>query len=652
MKKTLLTIMACATTLVATAQTNGTANRAIEDPDKPFGFCTVSSRTDAASTYNVTGGGCYTYPLPDDFTGSSIVLKSTGMDMKAAIQNAIKQNDVVILDGADGDFIVSSSIGFERGNKTILGINNARICTKWFVTDEIRNALDAAGVPSMSTSGGGGTLPNGTSVGEEAEYNTRKIIIELTGDNSESYRNAGIFSVNKHNIIIRNLKFVGPGSIDVGGSDLVSFSGAKNCWVDHCDFQDGMDGNFDITNASDFNTVSWCTFTYTSRSYMHQNTNLVGSSDSETTGKLNTTFAYNWWGPGCRARMPMARVGKIHMLNNYYSCAGNSTVCINPRKKSEFLIDGNYFASGVKRYYTENDATAVTWTENNYIKEASSLPSSKGSTVTVPYDYTAAPYADVPDAIQQGAGATLAYGDGGSSEQEGIVGSILWAMGASTDALVSGNKFTNYIYTAAFTMGSELSVKGKKSVSGVGEETRIQQDNVNATEATDANAITFSLTTTVGSMFKATELSFTATRFGTDRGKMDVKWIDNNTIVLATGITPNRDNASTPYSTYTYNVANQSTAKDGTSSFVINLYELSFHNDNGDSFKDVGFANITIKGVIADPTGIATAVTIGTPVSTEYYDLNGRRLQQPQHGINIRVDRMADGRTVTKKVVR
>jgi hypothetical protein len=41
----------------------------------------------------------------------------------------------------------------------------------------------------MSTSGGGGTLPNGKSVSEEAEYNTRKIIIEMTGDNSESYRN-------------------------------------------------------------------------------------------------------------------------------------------------------------------------------------------------------------------------------------------------------------------------------------------------------------------------------------------------------------------------------------------------------------------------------------------------------------------------------
>ena len=85
----------------------------------------------------------------------------------------------------------------------------------------------------------------------------------------------------------------------------MSFRGTKNCWVDHCEFVDGMDGNFDITQKSDFNTVSWCTFSYSARSYMHQNTNLVGGSDSEATGYLNTTFAFNHWGDGCLARMPM-----------------------------------------------------------------------------------------------------------------------------------------------------------------------------------------------------------------------------------------------------------------------------------------------------------------------------------------------------------
>ena len=39
------------------------------DQDKPFGYCTRTSRTDAASIYQMYGGGCYTYPIPKDFAG-------------------------------------------------------------------------------------------------------------------------------------------------------------------------------------------------------------------------------------------------------------------------------------------------------------------------------------------------------------------------------------------------------------------------------------------------------------------------------------------------------------------------------------------------------------------------------------------------------
>lgn len=378
------------------------------DQQKPFGFCTVTSRT-ANTAYNITGGGCYVYPVEGVSNDKVAVLTSTGNDMKTAIQNAISSKDVIIFDGSNGDFFVSSFITLNSvKNKTLLGINGARLCTTWYITDEIRKALDDAGVPNMSTSSGtGGQLPNGVNVSEEAEYNTRRIIIEMTGDNSETYRNSGVFYFkNCENIIVRNISFLGPGSIDVGGADLLSFVGTKNCWVDHCDFVDGMDGNFDITQKSDFNTVSWCTFSYTDQSYMHQNTNLVGSSDSEATGYLNTTFAFNMWGAKCRARMPMARVGKIHMLNNYFNCAGNGSACINPRKNSEFLVEGNYFASGVSKCYTQSSATAVTWTSTNH---SSQSVSSFGDKVTVPYAYTEAPVNDIPTVVGENAGATLTF---------------------------------------------------------------------------------------------------------------------------------------------------------------------------------------------------------------------------------------------------
>ena len=230
----------------------------------------------------------------------------------------------------------------------------------------------------------------------------------MTGDNKESYRKSGILSlIECQNIVIRNIMFRGPGSIDVGGNDLMScVNKTKNCWIDHCAFIDGMDGNFDITGMSDFITVSWCTFSYTEHSYMHQNTNLVGYSDREVPGYLNTTFAFCWWGTGCKQRMPMVRVGKIHMLNNYFTST-TANNCINPRVNSEFLIEGNYIEKGVKRYYSQNGAIAVTWTADNYVAEDSSLPTSVGAIVTVPYDYSVAPYRDVPIVVKKGAGATL-----------------------------------------------------------------------------------------------------------------------------------------------------------------------------------------------------------------------------------------------------
>ena len=397
-----ITLVACSTLSLTAAD---------YDLNKPFGFCTVSSRTDASNTYNVTGGGCYTYPVIGVSSDKVITLTSTGKDMKTAIANAIKNYNVIIFDGSKGDFIVSSNMELNGiKDKTLLGINQARLCTKWYINKEIIDSLNAAGVPTMSTSEGGGTLSNGRMVKEEAEYNTRQIIINMTGDQKETYRKAGIFVAKGcQNIIFRNLILVGPGSIDVGGSDLMSFvGGTRNCWVDHCEFIDGMDGNFDIGQSSDFNTVSWCTFSYTDRSYMHQNTNLIGSGDKEPTGYLNTTFAFNWWGTGCKQRMPMARVGKIHMLNNYFSST-TANNCINPRNNSEILIEGNYFDKGVKKYYSQNGAISVTWADSNYAVENNkgNKPTSIGKVVIVPYEYTVASSRDVPTVVRQQAGAKL-----------------------------------------------------------------------------------------------------------------------------------------------------------------------------------------------------------------------------------------------------
>lgn len=394
MKKIALVLMAAVLSSSA-AFADETPTEAL---NAPFGWTNCSSLT-SGDSYNTTGGN----------NGTRVItLKSTGSDQKSEIQNAIKQNDIVILDGSNGDFIVASPVGFSScSNRTVVGINGARICTKFFLTDEMKAALDKAKVKNLSSSSGtGGTLSNGQKVDEKRELVTRQTLIDLTGDTNESYRNAGVFKISGgSNIIVRNLKFVGPGPCDVGGQDLITCTGTTHLWVDHCEFTDGQDGNFDITQSADFVTVSWCTFSYTERAYDHMNTNLVGSSDSENKDKLNVTFAFNIWGPGCNQRMPMARAGNIHLLNNYYNCAGASAT-VNPRKNSEFLIEGNYFETGVTKVFSQSDAIAYQFIDNTY--KSASKPSGKG-TVTMPYQYTAIPSADVPALLTSatGAGATL-----------------------------------------------------------------------------------------------------------------------------------------------------------------------------------------------------------------------------------------------------
>ena len=61
-----------------------------------------------------------------------------------------------------------------------------------------------------------------------------------------------------YNIILRNLTFKSAGAYDIDGYDNFALSGSHHIWVDHCDFQDGVDGNFDIICGSDNISVTWC----------------------------------------------------------------------------------------------------------------------------------------------------------------------------------------------------------------------------------------------------------------------------------------------------------------------------------------------------------------------------------------------------------
>ncbi len=167
------------------------------------------------------------------------------------------------------------------------------------------------------------------------EVITNKTLLGLKGVKllaTARVKNGGIlgFREGSDNVIIRNLIFEGQGAFDVDGQDLLQNTGCTNLWVDHCEFYDGVDGNFDNTRKADNITISWCYFGYRHEpktegmtgdgSGKHRYSNLVGGSayDYPDDGHYSITFQYCYWGDGCVQRMPRARNAELHILNCFY----------------------------------------------------------------------------------------------------------------------------------------------------------------------------------------------------------------------------------------------------------------------------------------------------------------------------------------------
>lgn len=373
------------------------------DQNKPFGWATCTSGT--ATGYKLTGANA----IGKD-AQKTVTITANGKDQSSDVRRAIEQNDVIIIDGSNGEIVFDRLINLKNlKDKTIVGINNAHIRTRFQLSKELIKLLDDAGVHKASSQAGtGDTLPNGKYVAERKEYLTRKTLME-NGYNDDDLRRVGLLSFrNCENIIIRNLSLEGPGSVDVGGPDCLTLTECSHIWVDHCTLADGADANFDINHESDFITISWCVFQYSDRAYDHMNTNLVGSSDKDSAGKdkLHVTFANCMWGKGCRQRMPMARNCSIHILNCYYNCPGND-MSINPRKGARFLVEGINVVQGVK-LFKANEAVSC-HIRNGYYQNrfAQDSKCNFGEELKIPYKYKVADAKSVSDFVGTHAGNTL-----------------------------------------------------------------------------------------------------------------------------------------------------------------------------------------------------------------------------------------------------
>ena len=251
------------------------------------------------------------------------------------------------------------------------------------------------------------------------------------GNSTTSANNSGILNIKpgSNNVIIRNLIFEGPGAYDVDGRDNLTADGCTNLWVDHCEFQDGMDGNYDNKGLTDNVTVSWCKFTYlkaavaggSGGSNDHRFSNLVGSdeNDAPTDGHYSITFQNCYWANGCKERMPRGRNAELHILNCYYNTtvsgskaiglgggAHNSTCYV---EKTKFGTIGSVYTS-----YISTDGGTVAINYSGCLTQGSAA--NIGTVAAPTYTTTPMPAAEVAARLTDatcGAGATLQVTAGG-----------------------------------------------------------------------------------------------------------------------------------------------------------------------------------------------------------------------------------------------
>ncbi len=175
------------------------------------------------------------------------------------------------------------------------------------------------------------------------------------------------------NVIIRNLNFQdtadcfpewdpldGPTGNWNASYDAISVRHATHVWIDHNRFADVRtrddaqpayfarrfqvhDGHVDVTNESDFVTVSWNQFT------AHDKVMLIGNSDGAVVdrNRLHVTLHHNLF-DGVGQRTPRVRFGQVHVYNNVYRADRNTNYRSSwgAGTESQIYAENNYFELG------------------------------------------------------------------------------------------------------------------------------------------------------------------------------------------------------------------------------------------------------------------------------------------------------------------
>lgn len=159
-----------------------------------------------------------------------------------------------------------------------------------------------------------------------------------------------------------------------------------------------------------------------------------------------------------------------------------------------------------------------------------------------------------------------------------------------TEKQVATFSNADYFLSSKVTYGSNLSIDGTDNKKN-GQTWFIPATQDGA--PSEDNAIRFLIQPKFGLEFTPVKVSFKATRYGTDGGKLDMAWQnpDGTVVALDSEKTPARDNGTPNVTEYSYEITG-ATVAEGACGLRVNLYSLG-------NTKHIGFSDIVIEGKLS-----------------------------------------------------
>ena len=239
----------------------------------------------------------------------------------------------------------------------------------------------------------------------------------------------------------------------------------------------------------------------------------------------------------------------------------------------------------------------------------------------------------------------------GINDGSGAQGAIVWSLseGTASPQPAIADDVNAALSSTSVELGSNLTLASPATFTS-GDIT-FTAFSINSSskdnEANEGNAVKFSITPKDGYTFTPSSVSFkTSYKRTSGNSYVAASWKNGSTTTTITGTkTVNRQNQTPTEVTYTFKDPEPLT---GTCALWIHLFNFI-------ASYPTGLADVSISGTLKQNTTAIEAIKERSNdeiVSTEYYDLKGHRLTEPQRGINIRVERLANGQRVSSKVIR